>query len=224
VSNSIQCTETFEWLIYRDATLAGLSTLIPLPYADSVVENRFRAQMPKTIANRRDLTLSDEMIARINADPTSIGERLKGIILWPLRLPQQWFIRTWRKSVYIFTVRRAVSSLAHYWRRAFLLDYMLCAGYLTDPAQAGPAIATLREVLEEEKDDLLTELAVAALRTVPNLPKAVWEGMQALRKGQIESLGNMIQTYMSENWQRFADYFEELAEEYDRRLTQHMNG
>jgi hypothetical protein len=219
MNTDIQCTDTFDWLIYRDATLAGLSTLIPVPYADTLVENRFRAQMPRSIADRRGLPLSDKVIERINANPTGIIGRLKHIALWPLRLPLQWLMRTWRKTVYILTVRRTVSSLAHYWRRAFLLDHMLCAGYLANGAHVDPAIATLREVLEGEQDDALTELAVAALRTVPDLPKAVWEGMEALRKRQTESLGRMVQEYMRENWQRFADYFDQLAVDYDRRLS-----
>jgi hypothetical protein len=42
--------------------------------------------------------------------------------------------------------------------------------------------------------------------------------MEALRKRRTESLGRMIQAYMRENWQRFADYFDQLAADYDRRL------
>jgi hypothetical protein len=36
----------FTWAIYGDATLAGLSALLPIPILDDVIEQRFRRRMP----------------------------------------------------------------------------------------------------------------------------------------------------------------------------------
>ena len=102
-------------------------------------------------------------------------------------------MRVWRKAIYVLTVRRTVERLAHYWRRAFLLDYMIFRnGYIRaeqsnqaarDPAAQNTAILTFYTLLEEEHSDTLTDLAVAALRTIPNLPEAVKNAVRTL--GQI---------------------------------------
>ena len=39
-----QPNTTFDWLIYADATFAGLSVLIPIPIIDWIFENIFRIQ------------------------------------------------------------------------------------------------------------------------------------------------------------------------------------
>ena len=40
----------FDWRIYADATCAGLSVLIPLPFVDTAFETVFRRRIPGTIA------------------------------------------------------------------------------------------------------------------------------------------------------------------------------
>ena len=48
----------FDWLVYADATFAGLAILIPFPFVDSLLEEYFRRRMARDIARRRGRTLS----------------------------------------------------------------------------------------------------------------------------------------------------------------------
>lgn len=222
---TINCTESFDWIIYRDATLAGLATLLPVPYVDDAIEGRFRRQMPTSIAARRGDSLSPATVKALNERPSSWPDKVKSAIFWPLKLPQRWFIRFWRKAVYVLTIRRTVDTLAHYWRRAFLLDHMICAGYIgaqqNDRATQASAIFAFYALLEEEQSDTLTDLAVAALRTIPDLPQAVKNAAHALRTDRTESLGAAIQHYMADNWDSFAEYFDGLGQRFDGRFAAH---
>jgi hypothetical protein len=39
----------FDWLVYADATFAGLAILLPFPFVDSWLEGYFRRRMPGDI-------------------------------------------------------------------------------------------------------------------------------------------------------------------------------
>jgi len=43
----------FDWIIYADATFAGLALLLPIPFVDGLIEAYFRRRMPGDIARRR---------------------------------------------------------------------------------------------------------------------------------------------------------------------------
>ncbi|MCB0046645.1 MAG: hypothetical protein KDD92_14580 [Caldilineaceae bacterium] len=218
------CAQSFDWIIYRDATLAGLSALLPLPFLDDAAEERFRKQMPQSIAARRDYDLSAQRLKQINANPINLVRRIKNVALWPIKLPQRFLSRIWRKAVYVFTIRRAVVSLSHYWQRAFLIDYMICSGYLEDDETAQAAIAAMRTILEEREPDTLTELAVDTLRAIPGVSRLARSGLSSLRKRdeEAEELDRIVQQFMRNNWSRYATYFDRLADQYDEGVNERL--
>src|SRR5687768_8193145 len=108
---------TFEWPIYADATLAGLSVLVPLPFMDDVSEGFFRRRIPRSIARSRGVTLPEGVAAVLS----------EGDGWWPgfLRLPVKLTLgvlkRVSRKLLYFLTIKDASEKLSHYWLRAFLI-------------------------------------------------------------------------------------------------------
>lgn len=212
----VQCTERFDWLIYRDATLAGFATLLPLPYVDDMVENRFRSAMPTAIAQRRDVSLDPEIVDQINRQRSALSARLQRLLLWPLRLPAYLMKRLLRKFLYLFSVQSAVAALSHYWRRAFLIDYMVCEGYL-ERDSAPIAVEAMHAQLKEEQTDPLSDLAMSAIRSVPRIPRHLVQLVRGSANTDESGALDGLQEFMQENWPSFSRYFDGLAAQYEER-------
>ena len=72
----------FDWLIYADATFAGLSLLLPIPFVDGLIETYFRRRMPGDIARRRGRALPMQSIRLANRQR---GALWPGCLLWPVQ-------------------------------------------------------------------------------------------------------------------------------------------
>ena len=211
-----ECTEKFDWIIYRDGTAAGLAILLPVPFVDDLLEDRLRNQMIVSIADRRGKELGDEVVAIVNRRSLSLSNKLKNLLLWPIRLPMRWLVGVSRKVVYVLTVRRAVVTLAHYWRRAYLLDYMVCADHLNHIDTAQPAVDAMRSLLAEEQADDLSELAIESISAIPQWPTVLRTTVRAFRPNRDEQLGEAVRTFMADNWSRYASYFDTLGVRYEQ--------
>jgi hypothetical protein len=124
---------SFDWPIYADATLAGLSTLIPLPLVDLFFEWLFRRRMLGAIARRNNRQLHPQVAQRLNRGRFGCWP---GCFMWPVTLIIQFIKRLYRTVLYFLTVKSAADRLSYYWHRAFLLDYMIRRGDLDGVAQA----------------------------------------------------------------------------------------
>ncbi len=129
----------FDWLIYADATFAGLAILIPIPFVDALLEEYFRRRMPRDIARRRGRTLSPAVLRTINRRRRE--GCLAGCLMMPLDLIIYVLRNLYRTVVYVLSVVDASNKLSLYWHRAFLLDYLIGRGHLDSLAQAAPAAA-----------------------------------------------------------------------------------
>lgn len=203
----------FDWLVYSDATMAGLAALIPVPYVDSIVEGFFRQRMLKTIAQRNRIQLHPHARQIITESQSSLLAMVGGCLTWPFTLAIGLAIRLSRKLVYALSVKKAVDSLSYYWQRAFLLDHMAKQGYLSDIQKVEPATRTLNQVLKRHSVSPLNTLALQILGTstklVRSLPRRWWKRdtgeVTALRPKEI----------MQARWQEYSDYFENLRAEYE---------
>jgi hypothetical protein len=208
----------FDWLIYADATFAGLSLLLPIPFVDALIEEYFRRRMPQDIARRRGRTLPHQSIRAINRSRTGCWP---GCLLTPLHAVVYLIRNLWRTIVYVLTVIDASEKLSYYWHRAFLLDYMIGRGYLDQPARAETAAVALHRVLATTRTSPLLNLAqeiVEQARTrLGALARAVF---RALRR-QPQSEGVMrTRLTIADHWAEFQDYLIELAERYDATLAE----
>jgi len=202
----------FDWLIYADATFAGLSLLLPIPFVDSILEEYFRRRMPRVIARRRGRVLPHASIAAVNRTRAAWWP---GCLAWPVRAVVYLIRNLWRTIVYFLTVYDASEKLSYYWHRAFLLDYMILRGDLDRPARAAVAAVALQRVLETTQTSPLRNLAgelVEQARTrIGALMRTIFRGA---RRQDTEEVSRTRRT-LAARWAEFRDYLTELAGRYD---------
>ncbi len=199
---------SFDWAIYADATFAGLSLLIPIPFLDSVFERFFENNMAPAIAFRAGRVLSPEVRAALQGDENW----LSGCLLLPITLLWSLIKRVSKKVLYFLTIKEATDKLSYYWHRAFLLDYMLEAGHLDQPATAQIARQALAHTLNSAGISPLTQLA----RQVAASPTHIWRSLRRVRKGQADAELTQERNRMAQVWEGFGQYLGSLAEQYDR--------
>src|SRR5690606_37110355 len=115
------------------------SALIPLPYIDSTFEAYFRRRMVRSIANQRSRVLHPAGLRALQQ--TQPSDLVKRVVALPIDLSLGMVKRISRKLIYFFSVKRAVDALTYYWRRAYLLDYMVRQGHLNSDTSAPVAVA-----------------------------------------------------------------------------------
>jgi len=198
----------FDWALYADATFAGLSILIPVPFLDSVFENFFHQRIARAVARRAGRQLAPEVLSVIHRDEGW----LTGCLLWPLTLGWSVIKRVSKKVLYFLTVKEAADKLSYYWHRAFLLDYMLDAGHLDQAATAEVGRMALAHTLNSAGISPLTQLA----RQVAASPKHIWRSLRRARRGQPDAELQTQRNRMAQVWEGFGAYLAALAERYDR--------
>jgi hypothetical protein len=205
--NSVQQAH-FTWASYGDATLAGLSVLIPIPFLDDAVERHFRRRMPPSIARTHQQQLSPDVVAILNR-----GERgfITNIIVYVLKMPFKLIIRLSRKILYVLTIHEATEKLSYYWQRAFLLNFMLEAGHLKNPDTARHA----QDAMDRAIQDTSSPLVSLARHVVHNVGSVANVTRHALR-GRNESVWSESRDMVSREWNSYATFFERLGQRYEQ--------
>ncbi|HEX6913308.1 MAG TPA: hypothetical protein VF142_23080 [Longimicrobium sp.] len=198
-------TPAFDWARYADATLAGLSVLVPVPFVDDAFEAFFRRRIPGAVARSRGRTLPDDVRAVLGE-----GEGGWGCATLPLRLTLGLLKRLSRKLLYFLTIKAATDRLSHYWARAFLIDHMLLSGHLESAAQARVARRAMDEVLTTVAGPLprLARQVIASTRNV-------WPALRRARRGEEAEEVRQVRSELEGHWAEAAADLRSLAARYD---------
>lgn len=204
-------TTAFEWSRYADATLAGLSVLIPVPFVDDAFEGYFRRRIPGAVARSRGRALPAEVRAALDEEDAA-GRG--GCATLPLRLTLGLLKRLSRKLLYFLTVKTATDRLSHYWYRAFLLDHMLAAGHLEDPATARVAHRAMEQVLAATRGPLprVARQMVASSRNV-------WSALRLARRGKESEEVREMRSQLEGRWGEIAEELGSIAARYDEAFV-----
>lgn len=200
---------TFDWLIYSDATLAGLAVLIPLPPIDLILESYFRRRNIRTIAQRREIEISDEVVKVINRRQSF---SCWGCLTWPISVGWYFAKRISRKILYFWTIKESSDQLSYYWHRAYLLDYMLQVGHLRSVADAQVAQLAMEQALTDTKTSplhKLTDRIIYNIRRQFRFYKLVFQ-RRSWRFVVDESLNQL-----KDDWNDAANYLAELSVRYN---------
>ncbi len=203
---------TFDWGVYADATFAGLSALIPIPLLDIAFESFFRRRMPGDIARNRGVWLSQPVIAEINRGQGCFGSCLT----LPFSLVLEFLKSLSTKLLYFLAIKSASDQLGYYWLRAFLIDYSLQQGYLSDPASAALASRAMQQTLKEARTSPLGQLAYQVVGSAKNV-------LHMLRRARRDESGAEVDQTRSEidrNWAHFSGYLNSLAQRFDETYQQ----
>ena len=207
----------FDWLIYADATFAGLSLLLPIPFVDSLLETYFRRRMPGDIARRRGRALPVQSIRAVNRQRAALWP---GCLLWPGQAVIYLIRNLWRTLLYILTIYDTSEKLSYYWHRAFLLDYAIGRGDLDQPARAELAAAALHRVLATTQTspllNLAKEIVDLARSRIGALARAIFRGARRQKTPEAKEAANLLAAH----WAEFRDYLIELAGRYDAALAE----
>ena len=198
----------FDWLIYADATFAGLSLLIPIPLVDLAFEWYFRQRIGPVIGRRHGRPLSSAVIQQLNKGEGCLG----GCLSWPFKLTFELLKRLSRKILYFLTIKEATDQLSYYWHRAFLLDYMVRQGYLDGDPDSQTAVDALNNVLDHPHISPLNQLAHRIVISVSH----IFRTLRRVRGGQEDEVVRDTRSLMARKWEDFSDYFDELTAEYEQ--------
>jgi hypothetical protein len=177
----------FDWRIYADATLAGLSALAPLPFVDVAFEAYFRRRMPGAIARARDRDLAAGA-RRSFGRGTGRLLSMTGCLAVPLGIARYVVKKLWRKVVYVFAIADATSQLSQYWHRAYLLDHLIRAGH-AGPGVDWPRASVVFETVLEETDT--GPLMGLARQTVASSHRVLRLLVRAKRRGAAEEADSL---------------------------------
>jgi hypothetical protein len=203
----------FDWHIYADATFAGLSVLLPIPFVDAILEEIFRRRMPRNIARWRGRTLPQASYLEINRTREGCWP---GCLLWPVEA-LLFIIRTiYRNIIFVLSVYDASVKLSYYWHRAFLLDYMIRRGDLDTPMKARLAGAAMQEAMGNMQlspfINLAGQVIDQARQHIGALMKSVF---RFIRRHEATKETERTWLGIAEQWAGFKDYLLDLAGRYD---------
>ena len=202
----------FDWVVYSDATFAGLAILIPIPLVDVAFEQFFRRRMPRIIARRNGIHISKRIQLELNRGKFSC---LQSCLMAPILLTLLLLKRIFRTILYFLTIKESSDLLSLYWHRAFLLDYMCKEGYLQDEATAIIAAEALRDILSTITTSPLNNLA----KQVIGVPHHILGSLRRVRRGKTDEDIEKTRNLMARTWDSFSDYFVELAEQYEQTFA-----
>ncbi len=154
----------FDWRIYAEATCAGLTPLLPLPFVDLAFEAVFRRRMPGNTARARGRILAAGARAALSRGTGELLS-LQGCLRLPLGILRYIVRRIWRKLVYVFAIADAATLTSEYWHRAYLLDHVIRAGHAGPDVDWQRSAAVFDKVLRETD---VSPLMALARQTVTN--------------------------------------------------------
>jgi hypothetical protein len=206
----------FDWAIYRNATLAGLAVLIPIPILDWVFERWFRRRIPVAIARHHNRELPQESRKALE---TNNRNWLTTCLTLPLTATIWLIKRISQKILYVLTIKEASEKVSYYWHRAFLIDYMLRSGHLETAESAQVAQQAMEQVLEMTTSPL-TQLA----RQVTSGTRHIFRTLTRARQGSEDEVLQQKKSEMGSHWSDFEPYLRSLAERYDETYRQIASG
>lgn len=199
-----------DWRVFSDATLAGLSALIPIPLVDLVFEGLFRRRMPGAIAdaNGRQLDRWDQIrLGRGHGRLLSTA----GCLAIPLGLVRYIVKKLWRKVIYVFAVTDAANQTAVYWYRAYLMNHVISAGHLEPEADSDRAIQVFMQVLREVD---ASPLLLLAKEVVSGTARVLDVLVRGRRHGSAEVTGS-IRDIVRTHWDAAEQPLRQTAARYN---------
>jgi len=209
---------TFDWRIYAEATCAGLTALLPIPFLDLAFEAYFRRRMPATIAKVRRQELAYGARRRLGRGLGKLMS-LDGCLALPLGVVRYIVKKIWRKVIYVFAIADATSLVSAYWHRAYLLDHLIKAGHLGSDVDWPRSSAVFEKVLTETDTGPLMGLARQTVASVHRVFRLL---VLAKRRGaaeETESLSMILQSH----WDAAESSLMEVAVRYNAEYTRSLD-
>jgi hypothetical protein len=205
--------EEFDWVVYADATAAGLAVLVPIPFLDWALERYFRRRMPRDIAWRNGRRLMPAIGRALDAPA---GGLWPSCLLWPVQFVLYLLKNIYRTVVYVLSIKDATDNLSYYWHRAFLIDYMARRGDLDSVERAQIGGRAMNRVLGSITTSPLTGLAQ---KIVQRGRVTIRQGLRLLFRWRLRQEEPAVivrsREEMAARWSSLHVYFAGIARRYD---------
>ncbi len=208
-----QAATDFNWLVYADATFAGLAVLIPVPFIDLAVEELFRRRMPRDIAWMNGRILPNPLVSQLNRRRPA--RPVMGCLLLPFRAVFYLFRNIFRTILYALSVADATENLGYYWHRAFLLDYAIRAGHMDVAAQGQSAAAAIDKTMGEITTSPFTQLAQQVISEWARHLVRLRTYIRFLRTREESARVAETRQTMATAWKDYRDYLLTVADKYE---------
>lgn len=212
-----QAATDFNWLVYADATFAGLAVLIPVPFVDLAVEELFRRRMPRDIAWINGRLLPEPLVRQLNRRRPA--RPLMGCLLLPFRAILYLFRNIFRTILYALSVADATENLGYYWHRAFLLDYAIRAGHMDTAAQSQAASAAIDKTMLEITTSPFTQLAQQIISDWARQLVRLRTYIRYLRTREESERVVETRETMATAWKDYRDYLLAVGAKYDANFA-----
>jgi len=209
---------TFDWRIYAEATCAGLTALLPIPFLDLAFEAYFRRRMPATIAKVRNQDLADGARRRLGQGLGTLIS-IEGCLALPLGVVRYIVKKIWRKVIYIFAIADATSLVSAYWHRAYLLDHMVRGGHAGPDVDWPRAAIVFEHVLAETDTGPLMGLARQTVASVHRVFRLL---VLARRRGAAEETES-LSTILQSHWDAAESSLMEVAVRYNAEYARSLD-
>lgn len=209
--------QEFDWLVYADATAAGLAVLIPLPVLDWLLEQYFKRRMAGVIAKRNGRAITPAIRRALDTRGKGLWP---GCLMWPVRLVVYLLRNIYRTLVFILSIKDATDNLSYYWHRAFLIDYMAHRGDLDSLERAQIGGAAMNEVLDSITTSPLTGLARQIVeRGRLTIRQALRLLFRWRRKQEEPQAISESRKELTSQWSALRGYFAGIARRYNEAYT-----
>jgi hypothetical protein len=208
---------TFDWRIYAEATCAGLTALIPLPFVDLAFEAYFRRSMPSTISSVRGRELAAGARSRLGRGLGKLVS-LEGCLAIPFGVAKYIVKKLWRKIVYVFAITDSTSLVSSYWHRAYLLDHATRAGHFGPDVDWRRSVAVFEKVLTETDTGPLMGIARQTVGSVHRVLRLLILARRRGAAGETESLSTILRS----NWDVAERSLMETAVRYNAEFARSL--
>jgi hypothetical protein len=211
---------TFDWRIYADATLAGLSALVPLPFVDLAFEATFRRRMPSSIARARRQPMNAEAKRRFGR---GLGKMisLEGCLTLAVGVFRYIVKKLWRKVIYIFAIADAAALVSAYWHRAYLLDHLVRAGHAAPEVDWPRAAAVFEQTLRDTDTGPLVGLARQTVASSHRVFRLLIRARRRSAADETDSLAAILRSHWDAAEASLARVAVRYNETYARTLEEH---
>jgi len=112
--------------VAQQAVLVALAGLIPVPFIDTWLQSRLRAELVEHLGRHHDRPLEPGHVRTLSADRGNLLLGcVVGVVWWPIK-------KLFRKIIYVLTIKDAVDAASDAWLRGEMVRRALRAGALPD--------------------------------------------------------------------------------------------
>lgn len=206
-SNDIGVSNDAMYTLASYSAMAGLCPLIPIPFLDDFIIDRFHRRMLQKLTRPHDVYLAVKDAKYLTSKPSNLlSGAVKSLVLWPIK-------KLVRKVVYVLAIKSCADVATAVFHEGWLFARALERGYV-EPAALGRGD---KEVLEKLRDAINKSVD----EVDPDATQQVMNSAFGVGREVIDSLGTALKGVLGDDEDTLDDKMD-AAEEQVGPLTERI--